>query len=83
MRNTDQVHGLLSVSPQCKDPVVDQVIRQHEFCGIYSMGGKPRTSSDPPDYSRTVRHLDRIPKPDHENIKKRDYLSCERSFHDA
>ena len=70
MRNTDQVYELLSVSPRCKDPIVDQVIRQHEFCGICSMGGKARTSSDPPDYSRKVHHLNRIPKADHKNIKE-------------
>ena len=47
MRYTDQVHELLSVSPQCKDSIVDRVVRQHEIFEICSMGGKARTSSEP------------------------------------
>ena len=47
MRFTNQVHGLLSVSPLCKDFVVYRVVHQHELFGICSMGGKAQTSSKP------------------------------------
>ena len=40
MRYTYQVHGLLSVSPQCKDSVVDRVV-----CDGYYVAYKPITLS--------------------------------------